>query len=121
MKLFNLKAKYSWSDKRFTDLLSLLEEILPDDNELPLSLYDAKKILCTLGMDYVKIHACPNDCILYRKEYDNLITCPTCGISRWKLGQNNPIREGVAAKVLWYFPPIPRFKECFEIRRYQRI
>ncbi|XP_073057309.1 uncharacterized protein [Primulina eburnea] len=113
VKLFNLKAKYSWSDKSFTDLLSLLGEILPDDNELPLSLYDAKRILCTLGMNYVKIHACPNDCILYRKEYANSVNCPTCGISRWKLGQKNTVREGVSAKVLWYFPPIPRFQRMF--------
>ncbi|XP_073284694.1 uncharacterized protein [Primulina huaijiensis] len=67
VKLYNLKAKYSWSDKSFTDLLGLFGQMLPDDNELPLSLYDAKKSLCALGMDYVKIHACPNDCILYRR------------------------------------------------------
>ncbi|XP_075481115.1 uncharacterized protein LOC142521824 [Primulina tabacum] len=113
VKLFNLKAKYSWSDKSFTDLLSLLGEILLYDNELLLSLYDAKRSLCTLGMNYMKIHACPNDCILYRKEYANLISCPTCGISMWKFGQKNTVREGVSAKVLWYFPPIPRFQRMF--------
>ena len=113
VKLFNLKAKYSWSDKSFTDLLSLLGEILPDDNKLPLSLYDAKKSLSALGMDYVKIHACPNDCILYRKEYEDLTNCPTCGMSRWKLGKKNMINEGIPAKVLWYFPPIPRFQRMF--------
>ncbi|XP_074590037.1 uncharacterized protein LOC141845943 [Curcuma longa] len=113
VKLFNLKAKYSWSDKSFTDLLSLLGEMLPDDNELPLSFYDAKKSLRALGMDYVKIHACPNDCILYRKEYEDFTNCPTCGVSRWKLGQKNTIKEGVPAKVLWYFPPIPRFQRMF--------
>jgi len=30
-------------------------------------MYEAKKILCSMGMEYRKIHACPNDCILYRK------------------------------------------------------
>ena len=67
VKLYNLKAKYSWSDKSFTDLLSLFGEMLPDDNELPSSLYDAKKSLCALGMNYVKIQACPNDCMLYQR------------------------------------------------------
>ncbi|XP_073153348.1 uncharacterized protein [Henckelia pumila] len=113
VKLFNLKAKYSWSDKSFTDLLSLLGEMLPDHNELPLSYYDAKKSFSALGMNYVKIHACPNDCILYRKEFEDLSNCPICGMSRWKLGNNSVVNEGIPAKVLWYFPPIPRFQRLF--------
>ncbi|XP_073120554.1 uncharacterized protein [Henckelia pumila] len=113
VKLFNLKAKYGWSDNSFTDLLSLFREILPDDNELPSSLYDAKKSLRALGMEYVKIHACPNDCILYRKEYEDLANCPTCGTSRWKLSNKSKVKEGFPAKVLWYFPPIPRFQKMF--------
>ncbi|XP_075515440.1 uncharacterized protein LOC142550088 [Primulina tabacum] len=110
VKLFNLKAKYSWSDKSFTDLLMLFGEMLPDHNELPSSLYDAKKSLRALGMDYVKIHACPNDFILYRKEYEDFANCPTCRTSRWKLGNKSKVKKGIPAKVLWYFPPIPRFQ-----------
>ncbi|XP_073285420.1 uncharacterized protein [Primulina huaijiensis] len=113
VKLFNLKAKYSWSDKSFTDLLILFGEMLPDHNELPSSVYDAKKSLRALGMDYVKIHACPNDCILYRTEYEDFANCPTCGTSRWKLGNESKVKEGIPAKVLWYFPPIPRFQRMF--------
>ncbi|XP_073153787.1 uncharacterized protein [Henckelia pumila] len=112
VKLFNLKAKYNWSDKSFTDMLLLFGEMLPDKNELPLSLYDAKKSLCALGMDHVRIHACPNDCILYRKEYEDFANCPTCGTSRWKVGNNSKVK-GVPAKVLWYFSPIPRFQIMF--------
>ncbi|XP_073133711.1 uncharacterized protein [Henckelia pumila] len=113
VKLFNLKAKYSWSDKSFTDLLSLLGEMLPDHNEFPLYYYDANKSFSALGMNYVKIHACPNDCILYRKEFEDLSNCPICGMSRWKLGNNSVVNEGTPAKVLWYFPPIPRFQRLF--------
>ncbi|XP_073153163.1 uncharacterized protein [Henckelia pumila] len=112
VKLYNLKAKYSWSDKSFTDLLSLFGEMLPDENELPSSLYDAKKILCALGINYVKIHAFPNDCILYLKEYENLTNFPVCGTSRWNLGKKAML-NGFPAKVLWYFPPIPRFQILF--------
>ncbi|KAM5578459.1 hypothetical protein ABKV19_008659, partial [Rosa sericea] len=32
----------------------------------------------------------------------------------WKVCKNNKEREGVPAKVLWYFPPIPRFKRMFQ-------
>ncbi|KAL6276900.1 hypothetical protein ACE6H2_020501 [Prunus campanulata] len=77
-------------------------------------MYEAKKTLSALGMSYEKIHACSNDCILYRKEYENATNCPTCGISRWKETKDGFLKEGVAAKVVWYFPPIPRFKRMFQ-------
>ena len=38
-----------------------------------------------LGLDYEKIHACQNDCILYRNEFENLSECPMCGASRWQI------------------------------------
>ncbi|CAL9005354.1 unnamed protein product, partial [Prunus brigantina] len=77
-------------------------------------MYEAKKTLCALGLSYEKMHACPNDCILYRKEYEDSTNCPTCGISRWKEGKDSILKEGVPAKVVWYFPPIPRFKRMFQ-------
>ena len=85
VKLYNLKARYGWSDKGFSELLGLLGEISPLNNELPQSMYEAKKTLNALGMEYEKIHACPNDCILYRNELENESSCPTYGASRWKV------------------------------------
>ncbi|RVW18016.1 hypothetical protein CK203_112664 [Vitis vinifera] len=115
VKLYNVKARYGWSDKSFSDLLQILGDMLPVNNEMPLSMYEAKKTLNALGMEYKKIHACPNDCILYRNELNDASLCPTCGTSRWKVnkvGARNTKR--IPAKVLWYFPPIPRFKRMFQ-------
>lgn len=114
VKLYNIKGKYGWSDQSFTELLKLLHDMLPASNELPVSVYDVRKTLNSLGCKYEKIHACPNDCILYRKEYHDATSCPTCGVSRWKASTNiaKP-KTGIPAKVLWYFPPIPRFKRMF--------
>ncbi|RVW68458.1 hypothetical protein CK203_060202 [Vitis vinifera] len=115
VKLYNVKARYGWSDKSFSDLLQILGDMLPVNNEMPLSMYEAKKTLNALGMEYKKIHACPNDCILYRNELNEASSCPTCGMSRWKVnkaGARNTKR--IPAKVLWYFPPIPRFKRMFQ-------
>ncbi|KAL6312439.1 hypothetical protein AAG906_004807 [Vitis piasezkii] len=84
VKLYNLKARYGWSDKGFSELLQLLGDMLPLNNEMPLSMYEAKKTFSALGMEYQKIHACPNDCILYRNQYKDAIACPTCGKSRFK-------------------------------------
>ncbi|CAL2260360.1 unnamed protein product [Prunus armeniaca] len=113
VKLYNLKAKYGMSDVCFTELLILQGDLLPEGNTIPASMYEAKKTLCALGLSYEKMHACPNDCILYRKEYEDLTHCPNCGISRWKEGKNSILKEGVPAKVVWYFPPIPKFKRMF--------
>jgi len=49
--LYNLKVENGWSDKSFTILLNLLKDMLPENNELPDRTYDAKKILCPIGMN----------------------------------------------------------------------
>jgi hypothetical protein len=49
-----------------------MKKMLPMDNELPASTYEAKKVVCPLGLEVQKIHACPNDCFLYRgEEYES--------------------------------------------------
>ncbi|WVY99056.1 hypothetical protein V8G54_031207 [Vigna mungo] len=65
LKLFNLKARNGLSDTSFTELLSLIKDMLPQDNVLPSRMYDARKMLSSIGISYEKIHACPNDCILF--------------------------------------------------------
>ena len=114
LKLYKIKAKHGWSDKGFTDLLESLIDMLPEGNELPSSTYQAKKMFCLMGLDAEKIHACPNDCVLYRKEYSDLHECPKCGTSRYKVSNDGEIVKGGApAKVLWYLPIVPRFKRLF--------
>ena len=66
LALVNLKARFGWSDKSFTELLVLLKKMLPENNTLPKNHYEANKTLCPVGMEYQKINAFPNDCILYR-------------------------------------------------------
>ncbi|KAL5169879.1 hypothetical protein HKD37_11G031682 [Glycine soja] len=66
LSLVNVKARYEWSDKSFSSLLQVVHDMLPKENTLPKNYYQAKKILCPMGMEYQKIHACPNDCILYQ-------------------------------------------------------
>jgi len=44
---------------------------------LPASTYEAKQVVCPVGLEVEKIHACPNDCILYcGEEYEKLEACP---------------------------------------------
>ena len=118
LKLFNLKTRHGWTEKSFSELLQLLNALLPEDNVVPRSTYEAKKLLSDLGMGYEKIHACPNDCILYREEYFSLTECPKCGIPRYKLKKNANTEDeknnkGQPLKVMWYLPIIPRLKRMF--------
>ena len=55
--------------------------MLLEENMLPKSYYEVKKILCSMGMEYQKIHACPNDYILYRHEFEEMDKFPRCGVS----------------------------------------
>ena len=45
LSLVNVKAKYGWSDKNFTSLLKVMHDMLPEENTLSKSYYEAKKIL----------------------------------------------------------------------------
>jgi len=73
--------------------------------------------LCPIGIEYQKIHASPNDCILYRKEFEGLHKCPRCGLSRYKVKdddrEEDDMKKGPPAKVLWYLPIIPRLKRFY--------
>ncbi|XP_022156813.1 uncharacterized protein LOC111023653 [Momordica charantia] len=114
VRLYNLKVRYSWTNSSFSELLSVISDFLPELKEMPKSMYEAKKALCSLGLNYEKIDACPNDCCLYRKEYIHMNRCPFCSLSRWKLNKDTTKeKEGVPAKQLWYFPIIPRFLGLF--------
>ncbi|KAE8725780.1 hypothetical protein F3Y22_tig00008145pilonHSYRG00058 [Hibiscus syriacus] len=108
LKLQHIKGQFGWSEASFEVLLGALKDVLPLNNRIPKSLYDAKKLLKGVGLQYEKIHACENDCVLFWKEHKDVSQYLTFGTSRWKKDTKN-----VPSKVLWYFPPIPRFRRMF--------
>jgi len=117
LTLLQLKATYHWTDRSFDALLHRLEDMLPEGNELPKTTYEAKQIVCPMGLEVEKIDACKNDCILYHgKENEKLTECPECGVSRYKRRNDRgdeDKRHGAPWKVVWYFPIIPRLKRLF--------
>ncbi|XP_056858747.1 uncharacterized protein LOC108850550 [Raphanus sativus] len=114
VSLFRLKTQNGWSDKSFNDLLETLPDMLPEENVLHSSLYEVKKFLKTFDMGYEKIHACVNDCCLFRKRFKKLEHCPKCKASRWKTNvHTGEKKKGVPQKVLRYFPIIPRLKRMY--------
>lgn len=49
--------------------------MLPSYANLLKDYYDVKKIIKDLGLDYEKIHVCPNDFMLFWKEHANNEVC----------------------------------------------
>ena len=114
------KAANGLSNKGFTEMLGLFKEILPEDNVLPKSTNEAKKIVFPLELEVQKIHACVNDCILYHGEYKDLCACPQCKRARYKHRRakdtyklDDEIKKGISFKVFWYLPLIPRLRHLF--------
>ena len=51
---------------------------------MPSKTYDAKKMICPLGLEVQKINACKEDCMLYIGDYANLTECHFCGTPCYK-------------------------------------
>jgi hypothetical protein len=83
-----------------------------------------ERVIRDLGLHYDKIHACVNDCVLFRGNYANLDKCPTCDESRWKetggTEKDDPVdsesgkkQKHFPRKILRYFPLIPRLQRLY--------
>jgi hypothetical protein len=93
------------------ELLKYLTTVLlPTENCLPSSFYQARNSIRKMGLEYNVIHCCPKDHVLFRGEHENLDHCPHagCGLSRWVPGS-----QTIPAKVLRHFPHIPRLRRMF--------
>jgi hypothetical protein len=111
--------------------------MLPEGNQIVESVYEAKKIICPLGIKVEKIHACKNSCVLFRVDYTDLDKCPKCGYDRYKRkkdgGDDNNADDGnepdeirgkkkkanreALVRVAWYFCIIPRLRRWFATRK----
>ncbi|XP_021770707.1 uncharacterized protein LOC110734887 [Chenopodium quinoa] len=117
VQLYLLKCLNGWSNSSFDELMKLQCAAFPSA-KLHTSFHHAKKMVKNLGLDYKRIDACPNDCMLYWKERANDKSCHVCKASRWKLNEKQKEEgalpdEGVPAKVLRYFPLKPRLQRLF--------
>ena len=73
-----------------------------------------------LGLDYDKIDACQNDCMLFRNDHKDDKFCHTYGASRYIQApkvdnelESSKKQHRVSAKTLRHFPLIPRLKRLY--------
>ncbi|XP_057760336.1 uncharacterized protein LOC130980698 [Arachis stenosperma] len=123
VRLYHIKCMCGVSNKAFGLILELLGDVF-EHARIPKTLHDAKRIIRKLDIEYKKIDACPNDYMLYTGSDHDLSRCKRCGASRWKqkTRKNSIVRINAvvkkngkpqAAKVLRYFPLIPRLQRLF--------
>jgi hypothetical protein len=109
VKLLHVKSYYRISNAAFNAILHLLNLQFPNSS-VPKHYDEALSIIRKLGLGYVSIHVCPNNCVLFRKQLAKHDNCPQCGASRWKDGDG---KRQIPEKVLRHFPLIPRLQRMF--------
>ena len=92
--------------KSVTTLLSTTKRRMADgiDERTPDSYKKAKKVLEPFILPLHKYHVCPNDCIIYRKQYENKVSCPVCKSSRYDIDGKTALRN------FSYYPITPRIR-----------
>jgi hypothetical protein len=94
------------------EMLKLVKELLPRENTLPKSHYEAQKYMAKMGLSYNSIHACKNQCCLFRKELKDAKKCPKCDEPRYTSESSTQL-----VKVLRHFSLIPHLKRMFRCTR----
>ncbi|XP_037451250.1 uncharacterized protein LOC119321825 isoform X3 [Triticum dicoccoides] len=107
-RLLALKSQYNMSIAEYDDVLQIIHELMLPGANLSKDFYQSKKLLEGLGMPYVKIDVCKNNCMLYYKDNEHKEKCEICGTSRYEEGQNK-----VPRKVLRYLPLKDRLQRLY--------
>ncbi|CAI8602539.1 unnamed protein product [Vicia faba] len=89
VKLYHIKCLCGLSEKEMTTILKLIKYAFEYAN-IPSLFYEAKKSITKLGLNYVKISACPNDCLGALSGWNTytVLACPSCNF------QTTPLRSG---------------------------
>jgi hypothetical protein len=110
--LMGMKSKYNFSNQFYTDIMKLIIDLIPAKH-MRKDLYQSKKIVASLGMNYEKIDVCEKNCMLFRKEPEDDIEYMYCGRSRYMKVVNKDgasVTTKVVVKQLHYMPITPRLK-----------
>jgi hypothetical protein len=112
----SIKSKFALSNKCHKELLSLFSDVLPSNHKMPKDMYQSKKLLSALGMEYEKIDVCKDNCMIFCKEQKNEMKCLKCGKPRFVEVINEDgekVMTNTTNKQLCYMPLTPRMKSLF--------
>ncbi|KAH7846709.1 hypothetical protein Vadar_017271 [Vaccinium darrowii] len=117
VRMLHVKVYKKLSNDAFNLIMAIIKEMLPVDCDkaVPWDIYGAKKFLRDLGLGYVPLHACEDDCALFWKENANLMNCPTCNKPRYKVDDGKGKR--IPQKILRYLPLTPRLQRQYLLEK----
>jgi hypothetical protein len=118
-----IQSKFAFSNNCYKELLNMINDVLPENHKIPKDMYQSKKLLLGLGMDYEKIDVCDNNTMLFWKETASEKKCIVCGERRFVEVENDDcltMTIEVACKQLRYMPLIPRFEMFVYLQEYSQ-
>jgi hypothetical protein len=111
-----MKSKYNFSNQCYNDIVRLIIDIILTKHNMPKDLYQSKKIVSDLGMNYEKIDVCEKNYMLFWKEHKDDTEYMHYGRSRYVKVRNEDgisVTTKVATKQLCYIPITPRLERLF--------
>jgi hypothetical protein len=61
----SMKSKYNFSNQCYNNTVKLIIDVIPVKHNMLKDLYQSKKIVVGLGINYKKIDACEKNCMLF--------------------------------------------------------
>jgi hypothetical protein len=117
--LMAFKSMYNFSNKCYNNIVKLIIDLIPVKHNIPKDLFQSKKIVSGLRMNYEKIGACKKNYMLFWKEHKDDTEYMHCGRSRYVKVINEDgasITTKVAVKQLCYIPITPMLKQLFQFK-----
>jgi hypothetical protein len=65
MHLMGIKSKYNFLNQCYNDIGKLIIDLIRVKHNMPKDLYQSKKIVVSLGMNYEKIDVCERNYMLF--------------------------------------------------------
>jgi hypothetical protein len=124
--LMRMKSKYNFPNQCYNDIVKLIIDLIPAKHNMLKDLYQSKKIVASLGMNYEKIDVCKRNCMFFWKEHKDDTECMHCGRSGYVKVVNEDdasVTTKVAVKQLRYMPITLRLKWLYlfkEIAKHMR-
>jgi hypothetical protein len=110
------ESKYSFLNHCYNDIMKLIIDLIPAKHNMLKDLYQSKKIVSGLRMNYEKIDACEKNCMLFWKEHKDDTKCMHCDRSRYVKVINKDgasVTTKVAVKQRRCLPITARLKQLF--------
>jgi hypothetical protein len=78
-RLMTMNSNYNLSNECYNDIVKLIIDLILTRHNMVKDLYQSKKIVVGLDMNYEKIDVCKKNCMLFWKEHKDNIEYMHCG------------------------------------------